>query len=707
MINLTIQNTIQNTIRSTLGDDAFSILDLFTGGRQGVWYSPSDLATLYQTSTGITPVTADGQPVGLMLDKSQGLELGDELITNGTFDTATNWILSAGWVISGGVATGVSTSININQRIPVVGGRTYVVEFDVVLTSHSVRAEFQGVFGKVMYTSGRYSSYFTLANTSSSQPLFIYGPSFEGSIDNVSVKEVLGIHASQPVATQRPTYNDNPDRLTLDLVDDSLAFTVPTGGWDGYMVVGTDSGTASYGVSLPAGDYDLGGDFFFGNSINPVVVREGAVSSSDLKKVEAQFVKDGAKASYGDVTDFNNYWRQKNITEFPMIDTSSGTNFYAAWRDNNLTSFPLLDTSNGTNFIYAWRDNDLTSFPLLDTSKGTNFSYAWMNNSLTSFPLLDTSSGTNFHSAWRDNSLTSFPLLDASNGITFQGAWNGNNLTSFPLLDVSNSTNFQGAWANNNNLTTFPANMFDNCLATSFEFAFTNTNLSQSSIDGILTSINSNGTSNGTFSQSGGSAPSSTGEAAIDALYTRGWTVTVTGGYQGQIVPATSGMTLSESWDTRGQGYGALKATTSASVRVDATISDTDNGILMESGATTYGLILYVFNGVLYFQCGDGSAIGTAASRAETTYTLPVGESDYIVEWSADTTNAVLYVNGVVVDSQVFNHTMLGGSDAGTVGRVASAVAVNRGGWTVNGQGDFTNTITRCDIYNGQVTSDV
>jgi len=33
------------------------------------------------------------------------------------------------------------------------------------------------------------------------------------------------------------------------------------------------------------------------------------------------------------------------------------------------------------------------------------------------------------------------------------------------------------------------------------------------------------------FDQSGGSAPSATGEAAIDTLRSRGWTVTVTGGY--------------------------------------------------------------------------------------------------------------------------------------------------------------------------------
>lgn len=34
------------------------------------WYDPSDLSTLYQDSAMTTPVTADGQPVGAMLDKS-------------------------------------------------------------------------------------------------------------------------------------------------------------------------------------------------------------------------------------------------------------------------------------------------------------------------------------------------------------------------------------------------------------------------------------------------------------------------------------------------------------------------------------------------------------------------------------------------------------------------------------------------------------
>lgn len=36
---------------------------------QGSWYDPSDLSTLFQDAAGTVPVTADGDPVGLMRDK--------------------------------------------------------------------------------------------------------------------------------------------------------------------------------------------------------------------------------------------------------------------------------------------------------------------------------------------------------------------------------------------------------------------------------------------------------------------------------------------------------------------------------------------------------------------------------------------------------------------------------------------------------------
>ena len=258
------------------------------------------------------------------------------------------------------------------------------------------------------------------------------------------------------------------------------------------MVLATNQGTASYGVSIPAGEYNLGGIYFPGNAIVGVVFRDGALSAGEKADVEAYFTGNGAVASYGTVVDFTNFWRLRSeITEFPLIDTSSGTDFRYTWRNcSSLTSFPLIDTSSGTSFYSAWRNcTSLTSFPLIDTSSGTTFSYAWNNcTSLTSFPLIDTSSGTDFGYAWGD-------------------------CTS---------------------LTSFPANAFDNIKGGDFSYAFYNTALDQTSIDGILVSLVTSGIAAGTrvFNQSGGSAPSvDTGQPAIDTLRSRGWTVTVQGGY--------------------------------------------------------------------------------------------------------------------------------------------------------------------------------
>jgi hypothetical protein len=59
-----------NAIASSIIKRSFTPLSLFSLGEQGAWYDPSDLSTLFQDSVGTTPVTAVGQPVGRMLDKS-------------------------------------------------------------------------------------------------------------------------------------------------------------------------------------------------------------------------------------------------------------------------------------------------------------------------------------------------------------------------------------------------------------------------------------------------------------------------------------------------------------------------------------------------------------------------------------------------------------------------------------------------------------
>lgn len=48
------------------------IARMFASGDKGLWYDPTDITTLFQDIAGTTPVTASGQFVGMMLDKSGG-----------------------------------------------------------------------------------------------------------------------------------------------------------------------------------------------------------------------------------------------------------------------------------------------------------------------------------------------------------------------------------------------------------------------------------------------------------------------------------------------------------------------------------------------------------------------------------------------------------------------------------------------------------
>ena len=78
MSNLTVPLTVplSQSLRDAVnialygGAGAFSPASLFSGGEQGAWYDFSDLSTLFQDSAGTTPVTADGQSIGKVLDKS-------------------------------------------------------------------------------------------------------------------------------------------------------------------------------------------------------------------------------------------------------------------------------------------------------------------------------------------------------------------------------------------------------------------------------------------------------------------------------------------------------------------------------------------------------------------------------------------------------------------------------------------------------------
>jgi len=55
---------------SNSASNLFGVSNLFAGGTYGGWWDAGDIATLFQDSAGTIPVTADGDPVGRITDKS-------------------------------------------------------------------------------------------------------------------------------------------------------------------------------------------------------------------------------------------------------------------------------------------------------------------------------------------------------------------------------------------------------------------------------------------------------------------------------------------------------------------------------------------------------------------------------------------------------------------------------------------------------------
>src|SRR6478736_2608227 len=53
------------------GNSGVNALDLAVANNSFAFYDPSDITSIYQVSSGITPVAIDGDPIGLILDKKQ------------------------------------------------------------------------------------------------------------------------------------------------------------------------------------------------------------------------------------------------------------------------------------------------------------------------------------------------------------------------------------------------------------------------------------------------------------------------------------------------------------------------------------------------------------------------------------------------------------------------------------------------------------
>jgi hypothetical protein len=94
-------------------------------------YIPTSGATVTRAAETLTVPAAN-------LPWPSPVVIGDELVTNGTFDSDTDWTKGAGWTISGGVASfsnPTGTSLDQTGLPTMFAGRVYMLTFDMNYTS--------------------------------------------------------------------------------------------------------------------------------------------------------------------------------------------------------------------------------------------------------------------------------------------------------------------------------------------------------------------------------------------------------------------------------------------------------------------------------------------------------------------------------------------------------------------------------------------
>lgn len=210
------------------------IAGIFAATTVGVWYDPSDFSSMYQDSVGVTQVTAVGQPVGLMLDKSKGLVRSAELVGNGDFsDGTTGWTPGTGWSVTGGRAE-VSNAGAASHLVSTVAngtvitvGKFYEITYDVQVTAGAIQMDCGGGTAPAANSPIGPVTRRAIVRATAGFGFRVYGNATAvGWVDNISVKEIPGNHILQATTTARPvlTADSNGLRyLNFDGVDDYMS----------------------------------------------------------------------------------------------------------------------------------------------------------------------------------------------------------------------------------------------------------------------------------------------------------------------------------------------------------------------------------------------------------------------------------------------------------------------------------------------------
>jgi len=192
-------------------------------------------------------------------------EYGNELVTNGGFDTDSDWSKGTGWSIGSGVATANNVP-NLQRLQQGVGtsviGKTYKYSLSVSNVSGFYSVYIFGVYVlATVNTEGTFEGYVTATSTNGA--FWVAGASASGltaaTIDNVSVKEVIvedgdftfsrGSNLTATRVDSNGLIEKGRENLLINSVWDGVTTDTKPTGWTFQLV----SGTGTFDVTATEG----------------------------------------------------------------------------------------------------------------------------------------------------------------------------------------------------------------------------------------------------------------------------------------------------------------------------------------------------------------------------------------------------------------------------------------------------------------------
>lgn len=132
----------------------------------------------------------------------RGTPTGSNLVSNGGFDSGSNWTPGAGWAIGSGVATATASSAALTSTLAATSGRVYLVRYTMTRSAGTLTPSFGGVTLTARSLSGTYEEFITASSTAA---LVFTGAAFSGTADDASVIDYSADVVTAPYALQMGT----------------------------------------------------------------------------------------------------------------------------------------------------------------------------------------------------------------------------------------------------------------------------------------------------------------------------------------------------------------------------------------------------------------------------------------------------------------------------------------------------------------------